>query len=310
MATELSIDELWTDNSTYDDTDAEILNHFLLEEDDDVMISLSDDSTDSADSIKSSQSSDSETNVETECIEEIIEKQADNMRSVDIMQTECSIAYFIQVFLENYSNNSEQIILEKTQRDDILTYLKWISNASIILASRIGQELFDPPQSHDIIRSSYNFCQKYTHCMDFYCRDETPTCREHHFVHSLLKYDVDSVISYLTSLNFDAHSSKLISGNEYKNLHLSVKTICFVTRHMAKEIGYIDYMSKFNGDIFHRNNPFDTRKKKNMIKRFGELTINNKIKNNTNSTVKIIDSIKKKTLVKYKPNNIYSVLNE
>ncbi len=138
-------------------------------------------------------------------------------------------------------------------------------------------------------------------------------------MHSLLKYDVDSVISYLTNLNFDTNSSKLIFGTEYKNLHLSVKTICFVPRHMAKEIGYIDYMSKFNGDIFHRNNPFDTRKKKNMIKRFGDLPINNKIKSNTNSTnstnsannsVKIVNPIKKKTLLKPKLNNIYSVLNE
>jgi hypothetical protein len=177
---------------------------------------------------------------------------------------------------KNYDNN---LTIDKIK--DIISYLEWISKSSEILANKIGQELLiyqfsrvprDHAQSEAprdsrkpmIVRSSYNFCTKYTQCKNFYNKFDTPTCREHHYVHSFLKYDVDSVITFL---NYMITNNINLIRDDFNNVYLSVKTICFVTRHMAKEMSYIDFVTKNNADAFHRNNPIDLSKKKNITRK-------------------------------------------
>ena len=198
------------------------------------------------------------------CVDDILKKDPSSFTSNELIQYECSIAYFIQVLMEGSINNKiksskiydNDLTFEKIQ--SIIEYLEWISLACETLAKKIGQELLvfeeDKPS---IVRSSYNFCIKYTQCKNFYSKYETPNCKEHHYVHSLLKYDIDSVIAFL---KYVIKNNIVMSKEELNNLYLSIKTICFVTRHMAKEISYIDYITKNNSETFHRNNPIEINK--------------------------------------------------
>ena len=205
-------------------------------------------------------------------VEDILKKNYESLTSNQLIQYECSIAYFIQVLMEgsnvnkikSYKIHDTNLTFEKLA--DIVIYLSWISSASEILAKRIGQELlaFVPDNTPSIVRSSYNFCTGCTQCKKFYRKHETPICKEHHYVHSLLKYDVDSVIFFLGQI---IKNNVTMNKEELNNLYLSIKTICFVTRHMAKEISYIDYITKNNSENFHRNNPIDLTRKKPMVKK-------------------------------------------
>lgn len=58
-----------------------------------------------------------------------------------------------------------------------------------------------------------------------------------------------------------------MTKEELNNLYLSIKTICYVTRHMEKEISCVDFITKNNSETFHRNNPIDINRKKHAIKR-------------------------------------------
>ena len=201
------------------------------------------------------------------CVEDIMKENLLVLTSNEILQYECSIAYFIQALFEGDTTNKlksikkydNDLTFEKIQ--SIIEYLRWISNASAILAKKIGREIIplkntEPPS---IIRSSYNFCSRYTQCKNFYSKQQEPICTEHHYVHSLLKNDVESVMAHL---NYICQNKIVLTKENLENIHMSIKTICFVTRHMAKEISYIDYITKNNSEIFHRNNPMDANKKK------------------------------------------------
>lgn len=202
------------------------------------------------------------------CVDETITKDPKSMSACTILQCECSIAYFVQILIEesfnemkNSGNTETTPTLSRDKIKNISEYLRWIYRASQDLADRIGQEMI-PYSSNGhptIVRSSYNFCTKYTQCKNFYSKHEAPTCREHHYVHSLLCFDISSVIEFLDDVmenNLD------INQTEMNNLYLSIKTICFVTRHMAREISYINYITKNNAELFHRTNPIDSNRRK------------------------------------------------
>ena len=255
------IDDL---DSWFDDTDnqnVEIINNSIEQNEEIDAEKQFEDSTD-----------DSSDHTEFVYIEDILNKDINKLDANDIIHYQCSVAYFIQVLIEGSNINKIKSIkthdseLTIDKLNDIVSYLKWISDACKILATRIGQELtnyvfVDKPS---IVRSSYNFCTKYTQCKNFYSKQDVPTCKEHHYVHSLLKYDIDSVITFL---EYFIKNEININKDDINNLYLSVKTICFVTRHMYKEISYIHYVTKNNSEVFHRNNPIDLFKKKTIVKK-------------------------------------------
>ena len=187
-------------------------------------------------------------NIECLYIEDIIEKNPADMTSSEILRCECSVAYFVQILIEEIINGATVSVTEE-KNTDILSYLQWISDMSGILSKRIGQKPIDNcPGS--ITRSSYNFCPKYVQCRNFYNIDESPTCSNHHYVHSILKNDVDSIINSLK-----IHKQNLYTNKDYIiELSISINTICFVTRHMANELNYIDNITKNSSEKFHRNN--------------------------------------------------------
>lgn len=244
---------------------------------------------------KESVSENSNTKIKTETfyIEDIIELQLDKLSSNIIIQYQCFVAYFIQLLLEdnvsydtssqtdltrndNYIENEKipklltnkkyesTINLEESidKLKDISNYLTWLYNTSNLLADKINQTKIINNHNHNYIsRSSYTFCNKYTQCKNFYNLRELPTCKEHHYVHNLLSNDINSLIVFINNL---IETKTLITKEIYNNIFSSVKTICYVTRHMSKEINYIHYITKNNSEIYHRNNPFDIIKINNF----------------------------------------------
>lgn len=248
--------------------------------------------------------------VEKICIEDILEKNIENLNSNKIIQYESMLAYYVQVLLENTIMNKLKIQNninfneEFDKFNDIINYLTWISKSSEFLCKKIGQEIVHhiPDKQPIIVRSSYNFCTKNTQCKNFYNKDEIPTCKEHHYVHTLLKYDVDSIINYLSYI---INNNINLSKDDINNIYVSIKTICYVARHMSKEINCIDHITNNNSEFFHRNNPIQSIRKniaKSNIKILNKeqipIKINNKKKiKNKNPQNNFVD------------NNIYSILS-
>lgn len=168
----------------------------------------------------------------------------------------------------NSKNVNKEKLISETKLKDIISYLSWISNSAELLAKRIDQEILihksDLGSVPTLTRSSYVFCRKSTQCKHFYNKQELPTCTNHHYVHSLLKYDIDSVIIFLKYI-YDNDMD--ITIDQLNDLYSSIKTICFVTKNMQKEIYHIHYLTKKNSEIYHRaNNNVDIHRKSNYVK--------------------------------------------
>lgn len=185
----------------------------------------------------------------TICVDDIILTDPKKLTAHDLLQHQCTVAYFVQVLVDKKQDELQNHL------DNIKEYLQWISKCSKNLATRIGQTL-TKPSIEGITRSSYNFCRDSVQCTRFYDLSNKPTCNYHHYVHAQLKSDVDSVIRYITQYT-DKNETL-----DIKNIVSSIKTICFVTRHMAKEIHYFhnvisDLVPGNNvSEAYHRNNLF------------------------------------------------------
>jgi len=146
----------------------------------------------------------------------------------------------------------------------IINALKWIANVAKMLAQKIGQPLipYIIEKKPYIMRSTYMFCPKYIHCKKFYNRYEHPTCKNHHYVHSLLKHDVESLIYFIKYI----YDEKIRpEKNIINNIDLSLKTIIFVIKHMMREYQYVELLTH-DAEKFHRHNPIDLYKRINVKK--------------------------------------------
>lgn len=242
-------------------------------------------------------------------VEDILKKNSNDMRSREIMQDQCTLAYFIQVLFEGTPVNKIKSVKQDNGKTlcedklhDIVSYLQWIDTSADLLAERINQEKIDyvPDIIPKIVRSSYNFCSKYTQCKKFYDKRNSVTnsdkcntdCDEHHYVHCLLKHDVESLIYFI---NHIITNQLELSQEDHQNIYSSIKTICYVTRRMAKEISYIDYYTKQNSEVYHRDNPSCfVKKSKKPYRSFS----GPKISNTNNSTE--IESSKKTNNIFYR----------
>ena len=224
---------------------------------------------------------DNDDDVPTVFVEEIIEKNPETMISRDIIRNQCTLAYFVQVLFEGSSTNKiksnkqnyrKELYPEKLE--DILMYLKWIGDSSEILMKRIGQTKIEfryDPNNPKIVRSSYNFCHKSVNCKNFYEKNAEPTCDEHHYVHCLVKYDIDSLSSFIQHV---ISMGGVLAQEDNHNIHSSIKTICYVTMRMSKEINYLHYFTEENSEMYHRNNPICFEKKLRRLRPSGSPSAN------------------------------------
>ena len=196
-------------------------------------------------------------------IDDIIVKEInDDVNSYSIIQDQRSVSSFVQSLMESFMNyNSEtENIIDFDKLESIYEYLSWIRDTSCILANRIGQNTtYYRKNNGTIIRSSYNFCKKSEHCQFFYNKQEEPTCTSHHYVHSLLKLDIESVLAFIRKT---IDNQQTLTNSCINNVYLSIKTICFVCCRMATEINIIHCLTRGNSEQFHRNNPYE----KNLVK--------------------------------------------
>lgn len=262
------------------------------------------------DTDKSTKNSFNENQIESKCIDvdDIIKINPDDHTSHQLIHHLCSVASFVQVLIESSikAHDTDDILsFEKIQ--SINDYLSWVSSITKLLAKRIGQEPIPQREKYppEITRSSYNFCSGHTQCKNFYGYQEKPTCTEHHYVHSLLKNDTDSVVSFL---KYVLDNKIQMNYDDITNIRSSIKTICFVSRHMANEISYVDYITKNKSENFHRNNPFQQKKlninndrSKNS---YGYYNKNNNYVNRNNSR-----SYRKNNKQTSKPTNKFSILS-
>lgn len=215
---------------------------------------------------------------ETIYVDDILTIDIENLSSHRIINYECLISLYIQTLMEelmqiktkNINNNIKIENFTPELINYVIEYLSWISISCELLAKRIGQDIYvhEKIKNPSIIRSSYNFCPNYTHCNKFYCSDSLQqsntnlscnkniSCKDHHYVHNLLKLDVDSLIYYLRHLISIKRKPKY---EEFANIYSSIKTICYVTRHMVKEINYIEYFSRGKSEYYHKNNIYITK---------------------------------------------------
>lgn len=203
------------------------------------------------------------------CVEDVIAKNIENLTAFEIIHYEYSVIYYVQNLLVSavpttqeppLSPRQQTIVMDEDLLITVIEYMTWVLDASELLARRIGQELL-PIEGSNLVRSSYNFCPRNVQCKSFYCKNELPTCKDHHFVHTLVRHDIQSVILFLNNI---IQTQTIVSSNDHSNLLSSIKTICFVMRHMSKEIQSIESNTGNNSEFYHRNNPADFTRKKNI----------------------------------------------
>lgn len=202
----------------------------------------------------------------SECIDDIINYNINELSTLDILHYQSSISYFIQILIQetllNKASNTNNIY-DKLM--NIINYLEWISVSSKKLSNDINQEIKSQVYTinHLISRSSYNFCSDNYKCKLFYTNNNS-SCSKHHYVHSLLNYDVESVIHFL---KYIIENNLSLSETDTYNLYMSIKTICFVCRHMLKEMMYIDYLTENKSNEYHKNNIFQKKNSFYKIKK-------------------------------------------
>lgn len=238
-------------------------------------------------------------------IEDILEMDYSTMGTIDVIYKQYMIISYIKALIENQSSSyfgnilqsidvasanveSNEIIKGFELFEDISSYLKWIHNSSKNLAERIGQTstvfhpLFDKGGVPLIIRSSYNFCTGAHRCKNFYNKKEMPKCRNHHYVHILLKCDVESLITFINHII----SNKIIPlPEQLSNFYLSVKTIWYVIKTMHCEINHVHYDTNGNSEPYHRNNIFDGQKKNSYVKNSSFVTREQRDRDNSTSQI-------------------------
>lgn len=183
------------------------------------------------------------------CVDDIIVKNYMEMKTMDILNYQSNVIHYVQILFDQ--KEGDDVI--KT----IIEYLTWIFDSSAYLAEKMGQKI----NPHDgnrnrIMRSFYKFCDKMTQCEAFYgCNNHI--CENHHYVHSLVNHDLKSLIEFLSNIVEMTEENR----NECA---LTIKTMCFVIRHMAKEINFIDCATNGNSEFYHKNKILtDTLKKNN-----------------------------------------------
>jgi hypothetical protein len=209
--------------------------------------------------------------IKTYAIDTIFTSDINNAESNKIISWNYIVSKFTLKIIKDQDLKKQ---IDKKKIESIKYYLEYISKFNQILSTRISQSLlkYDFDVNNPIIaRSSYKFCSAGAQCKKFYNKHKNPTCKYHHYVHSILKYDVDSVICFLDH----SLSNNIILNTEIlENIFTSLKTIKYVSKHMKKEMMEIIDVTCNELIFYHRNNPYNQ-----YIKNFKIMKNRNKYNN-------------------------------
>lgn len=202
-------------------------------------------------------------------IEDILLLDINQLDSITLINYNTCCIYFAQKIFIDFGDKIDIII------SDILTYLIWMSNTSSLLARKIMQpKIYKDKNKNIISRSSYIFCDETVDCKKFYGKSES--CKKHHYVHSIVKNDIDTLITFIQN---KIGNNISFSDNDKIDILISLKTIYFVFSHMSREANYINNLHN-NFDNVHKNN----------------INIKNISNNNINKSVNIYDILTQETL--------------
>lgn len=147
--------------------------------------------------------------------------------------------------------------------DTTMMNLKWMSEVSAYLGNKIGL----PKVSHRkgitfeikvIPRASYQFCKDKHECEYNYDSKNFEGCFNQHYVHHLVKEDVDTLADYLTSA-MEHLEDKEFNASQVKKC---ADTISFVINHMSTELRNAQYYSKVDKNLHRARLPNDKTSKK------------------------------------------------
>lgn len=195
---------------------------------------------------------------------DILSKDPSKLGELEILQFQNYMSSYIYKIIEynitliQKNNHFKYITGEKGKYIDtktlktIVNYLGWIKEGCIVLSSKIGQNIKSKQiEFKKTGRSSYNFCGKYINCSNFYSSDEN-TCNSHHYTHSLLYGDIMSTITFIKKFMI----SKDIDKKTLEEFQLSMKTICFVTKHMYNELNQAKDLYKLPISKLHKSSKY------------------------------------------------------
>lgn len=212
----------------------------------------------------------------TIAVEDIMvsKEQSEKMYSCELINNQCIVVYYVENILAG--TNARTYVsrsVERTEKSDnkmllsdftlkkfnfVMDALKWISMVSEILARRIGQQIFYyNPSNPEIVRSFYEFCPNDINCVKYYWNlDEESTCNKQHFVHNLVKLDVDSIIVYFENKKYDN-----INDNDFYNLKKSITTIFFSICKMNQAMKILEWYTKGadKSEVYHRKNKYEVK---------------------------------------------------
>lgn len=186
-------------------------------------------------------------------IEDILLLDINKLDSITLINYNTYCIYFAQKIFNDHIENINYIM------SDLLDYLVWMSRTSSLLSKKIMQpKIHKDKNKNVIIRSSYIFCDKNIECQNFY--GKAKSCNKHHYVHSLVKNDIDILISFMKN---KIENNISFSNNDKLDIAISLKTLYFVFVHMATEANHISNTYD-TFDIAHKNVMTPTNSGKNI----------------------------------------------
>jgi len=154
-------------------------------------------------------------------IDDIFSLDIETLSEYELVKKETLVTVFIKNYLKSCCSKS--VIFNP---DMILLKLIWLSKVSGKLSTQ--GSVRHKKKEKGIARNSYNFCPKGSECKYKYSKKKIKgECFSQHFVHHLVKSDIDELIDHITENGVNTDITESLK---------SINTINYVIVHMNDEL--------------------------------------------------------------------------
>jgi hypothetical protein len=187
------------------------------------------------------QTSDSESDKEDIKVEDILDKNVGDLKSYELLFYENILINYVVTYYSQKNMSTKE-----TYNEIVVPILEWLLKTSTFLAKKINQSSVEYDDEETLKRSSYQFCEKGSHCSEFYNKEKI-TCYHQHYVHSTVAHDIKSLLEYIKR----SSDYELMSNTVKDDINKSITTIRYVINHMHIEIEQVEnYLS--DSETYHR----------------------------------------------------------
>ena len=160
-------------------------------------------------------------------------------KALELLEIEKNIIEFLNNYISNKYLNTD-IFLKS------LNKLNFISD---ILSNKLNlQEIKSKKKNNYIFKTKYKLCQYKSNCQYNYGNNNNK-CMGKHYVHNILKNDIQNLIIYINSIN----KNNVIFNN--KEIIKSIKSFKFIIFRMWEELSTLCiYKDRSEWDDFHKLN--------------------------------------------------------